>query len=152
MLLKTEHLSKRFERTIAVNDASIILESGKIYGLLGPNGSGKSTLMKMIAGLLHPSNGTIEVLEGPVGVNSKKHVAYMSTEQFLYEYMSVKMVGKFYQDFYDDFEMDTFNRLLQEMKLSNKLKVGSLSSGMAAKLKLLLQWQEGLSFICLMNL
>ncbi|MBC7960205.1 MAG: ATP-binding cassette domain-containing protein, partial [Vallitaleaceae bacterium] len=72
----------------------------------------------------------------PVGVASKKHVAYMTTEQYLYDYMSIKMVGEFHQDFYEDFEVDVYERLLDTMNLNKKLKVGSLSSGMAAKLKI----------------
>lgn len=135
-LLQTKDLSKNFSSTIAVKNASILLEPGKIYGLLGPNGSGKSTLMKMIAGLFYPTRGSIEVLGGPVGVQSKKHVAYMTTEQYLYDYMSIKTVGQFHQDFYEDFEMDVFSKLLEDMKLSKKLKVRSLSSGMSAKLKI----------------
>ncbi len=134
-LLQTKELSKNFSSTIAVKNVSITLEPGKIYGLLGPNGSGKSTLMKMIAGLFYPTKGSIEVLGGPVGIASKKHVAYMTTEQYLYDYMSIKTVGQFHQDFYEDFEMDVFEGLLQEMKLDKKLKVRNLSSGMAAKLK-----------------
>lgn len=136
VLLQTNELSKRFSKTIAVNRASITLEPGKIYGLLGPNGSGKSTLMKMIAGLLHPSKGSIEVLGEPVGVESKKHVAYMTTEQYLYDYMTVKTIGKFHQDFYPDFEMETYNKLIDYMNLKMDMKVSSLSSGMAAKLKI----------------
>ncbi|MBC7961276.1 MAG: ABC transporter ATP-binding protein, partial [Vallitaleaceae bacterium] len=135
-MLQTKDLGKNFSSTIAVKDANITLEAGKIYGLLGPNGSGKSTLMKMIAGLFYPSKGSIEVFGGPVGVASKKHVAYMTTEQYLYDYMSIKMVGEFHQDFYEDFEVDVYERLLDTMNLNKKLKVGSLSSGMAAKLKI----------------
>lgn len=134
-LLQTNELSKRFSKTIAVNNASITLEPGKIYGLLGPNGSGKSTLMKMIAGLLHPTKGKIEVLGGPVGVESKKHVAYMTTEQYLYEYMTIKTVSKFHQDFYEDFDSEEFNNLVDFMNLKMDMKISSLSSGMAAKLK-----------------
>ncbi|PKM93343.1 MAG: ABC transporter ATP-binding protein [Firmicutes bacterium HGW-Firmicutes-1] len=135
-LLQTNDLSKRFGKTLAVDGASITLEPGKIYGLLGPNGSGKSTLMKMIAGLFHPTNGSIEVLGSPVGVNSKKHVAYMTTEQYLYEYMTIKTVGQFHKDFYEDFEIDTYKRLIDTMKLDMRTKVSSLSSGMASKLKI----------------
>ncbi|PKM50156.1 MAG: ABC transporter ATP-binding protein [Firmicutes bacterium HGW-Firmicutes-7] len=135
-LLQTNNLSKRFAKTLAVDEATITLEPGKIYGLLGPNGSGKSTLMKMIAGLVHPSKGDIQVLGGPVGVESKKHIAYMTTEQYLYEYMTIKTVGQFHIDFYKDFEFDTYNKLIDTMKLDMKMKVSSLSSGMASKLKI----------------
>lgn len=134
-ILETKELSKRFSSTLAVNNANIHLEAGKIYGLLGPNGSGKSTLMKMMAGLFHPTKGSIEILSYPVGVETKKHTVYMTTEQYLYDYMTIKMVGSFHQDFYEDFELEVYKELIERMQLKMNMKVGSLSSGMSAKLK-----------------
>ena len=60
--IKTKNLTKKFKRVKAVDDVSISIESGKIYGLLGPNGSGKSTFMKLVAGLFHPNKGSINSL------------------------------------------------------------------------------------------
>ena len=59
----------------------------------------------------------------------------MSTEPFFYDYMTVGDVGKYYQDFFDDFSMEKYDDLLEKMSLEKKLKVKSLSSGMLAKLK-----------------
>jgi ABC-2 type transport system ATP-binding protein len=132
----THDLTKRFSSVHAVDKANIKLEKGKVYGLLGPNGSGKSTLMKMVAGLFHPSAGKIEVMGEPWSVYAKKYVAYMTTEQYIYEYMDVKMVGRFQQDFYEDFDMAAYEKLIQEMQLDMDMKVKSLSSGMGAKLKI----------------
>lgn len=60
-LLKTEHLTKQFKRFRALDDVSIQLEKGKIYGLIGKNGAGKTTLMRLICGLSYPSEGSIEL-------------------------------------------------------------------------------------------
>jgi ABC-2 type transport system ATP-binding protein len=134
--LKTTDLSKKFGAQIAVNKANIILETGKIYGLLGPNGSGKSTMMKMIAGLFHPSSGKIMVDGEELSVMSKGSIAYMPTEAFYYKYMDIKTVGKFHDDFFSDFDLDAYKELVDEMQLDMNMKVASLSSGMSAKLKL----------------
>lgn len=134
-LLQTNQLSKKFSNFYAVNNVDIALEKGKVYGLLGPNGSGKSTLMKMVAGLVHPTSGTIKVLDDMVGTMSKKNVAYMSTDEFLYSYMNIKTVGNFYKDFYEDFNYETFEKLVEYMELKKTMKVSSLSTGMKAKLK-----------------
>lgn len=134
-LLQINQLSKKFSNFYAVNNVDIVLEKGKVYGLLGPNGSGKSTLMKMVAGLVHPTNGTIKVLDDMVGTKSKKNVAYMSTDEFLYSYMNIKTVGNFYKDFYEDFNYETFEKLVEYMELKKTMKVSSLSTGMKAKLK-----------------
>nr|MDA3847834.1 ABC transporter ATP-binding protein [Vallitaleaceae bacterium] len=135
-ILKTSNLSKSFAGKPAVIDASVIIEPGKIYGLLGPNGSGKSTFMKMVAGLFYPTRGAIDIMGTPVSTETKAHVAYMSTEPYFYNYMSIKQVGQFHQDFYEDFDSEKFTRLIADMNLEMSMKVDALSSGMAAKLKI----------------
>ncbi|OKP81466.1 lantibiotic ABC transporter ATP-binding protein [Paenibacillus helianthi] len=60
-ILETRHLSKRFKRQQAVADVSLKIPKGTVYGLLGPNGAGKTTTLKMITGLLRPSEGEILV-------------------------------------------------------------------------------------------
>ena len=60
-ILKTTNLTKTYKGCHAVNNVSIALEPGKIYGLVGRNGAGKSTLMRLIAGLSYPSSGEIEL-------------------------------------------------------------------------------------------
>jgi ABC-2 type transport system ATP-binding protein len=62
-LLVAEHLRKEYGSTVAVDDISLSVSAGEIFGLLGPNGAGKSTTMMMVAGLLTPTRGSIE-LEG----------------------------------------------------------------------------------------
>lgn len=134
--IKTENLTKRFGRLVAVDDVCMSVESGKIYGLLGPNGSGKSTLMKLIAGLFHPTRGNINVLGSPLSVVHKADIAYMPTEPYYYDYMKIETVEKYYSDFYKDFSPEKFKRLIAKMGLDYNMKVGTLSSGMAAKLKI----------------
>lgn len=135
-ILETKNLCKSFARKPAVIDATITIEPGKIYGLLGPNGSGKSTFMKMISGLFYPTKGEINIMGDPVSVASKSHVAYMPTEPFFYSYMNIKTVGDFHRDFFEDFDPIKFEALIAQMGLEMGMKVSSLSSGMAAKLKI----------------
>jgi ABC-2 type transport system ATP-binding protein len=133
--VRTDGLSKKFNK-YAVKDASITLQQGKIYGLLGPNGSGKSTLMKMVAGLFHPTGGSIQIMGRPASYKSKEFVSFMPTESYFYNYMDIKTVGKYHSDFYKDFDATEFDSLISFMQLEPKMKISSLSSGMAAKLKL----------------
>jgi ABC-type multidrug transport system ATPase subunit len=58
--LRVQNLSKTFNGFVAVENLSIEIESGEIFGLLGPNGAGKTTSIKMITGLLKPDSGKVE--------------------------------------------------------------------------------------------
>jgi ABC-2 type transport system ATP-binding protein len=134
--IKTQNLTKKFRRVAAVDDVSISIESGKIYGLLGPNGSGKSTMMKLIAGLFHPTSGSIEAFGSSLSISNKADIAYMPTEPYYYDYMTIETIKKYYGDFYVDFSSEKYDRLIEKMGLQQDMSVGSLSSGMAAKLKM----------------
>ena len=135
-MIEARKLGKKYMRKQALIDVDLTLESGKIYAILGPNGSGKTTFMKMVAGLIKPTSGEILYNNGPIGVESKKEIAYMSTEPFFYSYMTVKDVGKYFADFFEDFSMVRYEDLIRRMDLRMEDKAKDLSSGMAAKLKL----------------
>ena len=102
----------------------------------GGTGSGKTTFMKMIAGLVKPTSGTILYENEPIGVQSKREIAYLPTESFFYSFMTVKDVGIYYRDFFEDFDMEKYAKLIADMDLRMEDKASKLSSGMAAKLKI----------------
>lgn len=135
-MIKCEHLVKKYISTTAVSDLSLEIVSGNIYALLGPNGSGKSTLMKMIAGLAKPTSGSITFDNRPVSYKAKAHIAYMPTEAYFFNYMTCRDVGKYYDDFFEDFSFTKYMELLQKLDLNPKLKTREMSSGMMAKLKI----------------
>ena len=135
-MIESREAVKVFGSKKAVDHISMKLEAGHIYALLGPNGSGKTTWMKMAAGLIKPTSGEILFEGQPVGIESRKSVAYMSTEPYFYSWMTVKDVGVYYQDFFEDFSMERYEKLLRQMQLTGDMKTRSLSSGMMAKLKI----------------
>lgn len=135
-MLESREITKKFGRKTAVDHISLRLEPGKIYAMLGPNGSGKTTWMKMAAGLVKPNSGEMLYKGEPVGVESRREIAYMSTEPYFYSWMTAKDVGKYYEDFFEDFSMERYHQLLQSMELTEDMKTKALSSGMMAKLKI----------------
>lgn len=136
MMLECRGLTKWFGSKEAVADLTLNIEKGKIYGLLGENGSGKTTWMKMVSGLTKPGIGEI-IYDGHIlGYEDKAKIAYMATEPFFYDFMKVQDVGEYYRAFFEDFDMDRYVELVGKMGLTPDMKVKSLSSGMAAKLKL----------------
>ncbi len=135
-MIESKNLTKKFGNKTAVDAVSLTLSPGHVYAMLGPNGSGKTTWMKMAAGLMKPTSGEIFYNGEPVGVESRKYVAYMSTEPYFYTWMTVKDVGKYYEDFFEDFSMEKYEKLLGVMELEDSMKTKALSSGMMAKLKI----------------
>lgn len=135
-MLKCSNLKKKYLNKTAVENITMELEPGRIYALLGPNGSGKTTFMKMVAGLVKPTEGTVLYKGQPIGVESKKEVSYMPTEDYFYPYMTVEDVGKYYQDFFADFRIDTYKEMVEDMGVSLQDKITKISSGMAAKVRL----------------
>lgn len=136
MILECRNLNKAFLNKKAVIDFNLRLQEGKIYGLLGENGSGKTTWMKMVAGLSKPSSGDIIFKGHTWNYHDKGEIAYMSTEPFFYDFMTVDSVGEYYEDFFEDFDRTKYQNLLQRVGLSESLKVRQLSSGMNSKLKI----------------
>ena len=135
-MITSNKLTKKFGSKTAVDGVSLTLEPGHVYAMLGPNGSGKTTWMKMAAALMKPTAGEILYEGAPVGVESRRHVAYMSTEPYFYTWMTVRDAGKYYQDFFEDFSPEKYDRLIREMELEQGMKTRTLSSGMMAKLKI----------------
>ena len=135
-MLDCVNVVKRYGGKFAVNGMSVAIEDAHIYGLLGPNGSGKSTWMKMAAGLIVPDEGEMRLDGVKISAETKKHIAYMPTEGYFYSYMKIKDAGRYYQDFFDDFDAQQFEKLTADMDLEMNMKVRNLSSGMMAKLKI----------------
>lgn len=136
MILESNEATKKYGGKTAVDHVSLKLESGLVYAMLGPNGSGKTTWMKMVAGLVKPTSGEILYQNQPIGKESKKEIAYMSTEPYFYNWMSVADVGKYYADFFEDFSMEKYQQMIARMELTEDMKAKKLSSGMMAKLKI----------------
>ena len=137
-MLELRNVTKKYLRRTALDDVSLAIESGKTCLLLGPNGSGKTTMMKMIAGLCRPTSGEITFDGMPIGAATKAHIAYMPTENYFYNYMTIKDIGRYYADFFKDFDPREFERQLVAMELDSADRIRQLSSGMAAKLRLAL--------------
>ncbi len=89
-LLEVNHLKKYFATQKAVDDISLTIEKGSIFGLLGPNGAGKTTLIRMITGIFYPDEGSIS-LDGKAfdPVNDVRDIGYMPEERGLYKKMKI---------------------------------------------------------------
>ena len=137
MIAESRRLTKAFMGKKAVKDVSLKIRSGSIYGLLGPNGSGKTTWMKLMTGFIKPTQGEVVFDGAPWNYRAKNQVAYMSTEPFYYDFMNIGMVGKYYSDFFEEFDQKKFHDLIAKVGLSEEMKMREISTGMMAKLKVI---------------
>ena len=103
--IEINDLTKEFGTLTALDNVSLELEKGQIVGLLGPNGSGKTTLIKLMNGLLTPTEGTVMINGMEPGVGTKKVVAYLPDRNALPEYMTTAQLLQLYQDFFGDFNL-----------------------------------------------
>ncbi|MBR3554202.1 MAG: ABC transporter ATP-binding protein [Clostridia bacterium] len=137
-LLECKHLSKAFGDHTVLDDVSFTLPRGHIIGLLGQNGAGKTTLIKLINDLLTPTNGEILFDGRPIGVDSKRRIAYLPERTYLDKSMTVEKVLKFFTTFYDNFDEEKARTLLQDLDLSPQSRIAAMSKGMQEKLQLIL--------------
>ncbi|MBN1908962.1 MAG: ABC transporter ATP-binding protein [Pirellulales bacterium] len=134
-------VSKRFRRTLAVDDLTLQVERGTTFGLIGPNGAGKSTTIKMLMGMLRPSGGSVRVLGRDVpreAVSVKQRVGYVPEVPQIYGWMRVGEVIRFCRSTYETWNDTMCEEMVELFQLELRKKVKHLSKGNLAKLSLLL--------------
>lgn len=142
--IRTEHLSKSFGDLTAVNDLSLSVNEGEIFGLVGPDGAGKTTAMRLLTGILEPSGGDAwvaghHIVDDPEAI--KEDIAYMSQRFGLYPDLTVLENIHFYADIYLMPPKDREARIEALLGFSNltpfkNRQAGKLSGGMKQKLGL----------------
>lgn len=137
-LLECKNVSKAYGRKTALSHISLSLEGGHIIGLLGPNGSGKTTLIKLINGLLTPSEGEILIGSHPIGIESKKIVSYLPDQTYLDMNLRVQEMIDYFKDFYEDFEEKRAYDMLAKLNINPKDKLKTMSKGTKEKVQLIL--------------
>lgn len=134
-------LTKRFGRTVAVDDLSLRIPRGSTFGLLGPNGAGKSTTIKMLLGMLSVTSGQARVLGVDVAndpTQVKQRVGYVPETHQIYRWMRVGQVIGFCRALYPTWNDRTCDEMVKRFGLDLEKKVKHLSKGMLVKLALLL--------------
>jgi len=125
-ILECRELTKRYGSFTALSSLSLSLERGQIIGLLGPNGSGKTTLIKCINGLLAPTSGEILIDGHHPGVESKRIVSYLPERNALPDWMKVRELVRYFQDFYADFNTEKANDMLHDLQIDTGKKLKNL--------------------------
>ncbi len=141
--IETNNLCKSYGRHHAVKNLDLTVLPNRITAFLGLNGAGKSTTIRMLLGMIRPTEGSGRVLgcdiEDPQeSVKMRHDVAYVSEDKRLYNYMTVGQIIRFTSGFFPAWRSDMAATLLRKYELPADRKVSRLSKGMRTKLALLL--------------
>jgi len=133
-----EHVTKTFASVTAVDDLSLTVPSGAVYGFIGPNGSGKTTTLRMIMNIFYPDSGSIRIFGHASGSTSQDLIGYLPEERGLYKRMKVRDVLRFYGELKSGHNVAReVDRWLEQLDLAawGTRKVEALSKGMAQKVQ-----------------
>jgi ABC-2 type transport system ATP-binding protein len=137
--IATKQLSKIYGDRYVVNNLNLEIPSGTVYGLLGRNGAGKSTTIKMLAGMVAPDYGSIELLGeniDSISQQTRARIAYMAEGHPLYNWMTIAEVARFTRSFYPHWNSVLYEQIIDHFGLSRKQKYGRLSKGQQAQVSL----------------
>jgi ABC-2 type transport system ATP-binding protein len=132
------NVTKTFDTVTAVDDLSLVVPEGSVYGFIGPNGSGKTTTMRMIAGIFYPDRGSIRVFAQQMEGARSDQIGYLPEERGLYRKMTVRRVLEFYGELRGGRKVGAeIDRWLARLELADwgGRKVESLSKGMSQRVQ-----------------
>lgn len=139
-ILSVEHVSKSFAKHVALDDVSLSIPKGTVYGLLGPNGAGKTTLLRIINRITAPDTGRVIFNGHDITPNDVYSIGYMPEERGLYKKMKVGEQAIFFARLKGMSRHDAINKLkgwFEKFGMENwwNKNVGELSKGMAQKIQ-----------------
>ena len=131
-MVELRNITKNFGTFKALDDLSMTVPQGSVYGLVGPNGAGKSTAIRVLTGVYRPDAGSVTVEGLPVyeNPNVKTRICSIPDEIFYFPSASLEDMHKFYRGIYPKFDSVLFKRLYEVFELPKKSPIRRFSKGM----------------------
>ena len=131
-MIEVKECSKAFGTVKAVNKATLDVGVREVFGLVGSNGAGKSTLLRMMAGIIKPDEGEIQIDGMPVYENeeAKKLFFYISDDSYFPANYTAMDLVRFYRNFYPQFRTRLFHELMEQFHLEENRRIATFSKGM----------------------
>ena len=131
-MITATNATKRFEDITAVDHICAEVKDGSVYGLIGSNGAGKSTFLRMLAGILQPDEGTVQIDGEDIFENiaMKERFFFISDEQFFFPNSTPKEMKNYYKRFYSKFDEARYRKLMNGFGLDENRKLRTFSKGM----------------------
>ena len=139
-MIEIRNVTKKFGDYCALDDLSMTVPRGSVYGLVGPNGAGKSTLIRHLTGAFRPDSGTIRIDGMPVYENAalKARMAYIPDDIFYYNSSDLRDMMRLYAGIYPKFDKERYAKLLGAFSLNEKAAIRRYSKGMQKQAAFLL--------------
>ena len=131
-MLEMNSVTKTFGTFKALDNLTLTVPQGAVYGLVGPNGAGKSTAIRHLTGVYRPDSGTVQVDGQPVYENPavKSDIGYIPDEIFFFPSATMEDMRKFYKGLYPRFDEDLYRRLYDIFRLPKNGQIRRFSKGM----------------------
>ncbi len=131
-MLEMKNVTKTFGDFKALDDLSLTVPKGAVYGMVGPNGAGKSTAIRHLTGVYRPNSGSVTLEGMPVFENpvQKARIGYIPDDIFFFPSASLEEMRKFYAGIYKNFDNELFVRLYEVFQLPKKSPIRRFSKGM----------------------
>lgn len=131
-MIELSHVTKTFGGKKALDELSLRVPQGAVYGLIGSNGAGKSTFLRMLAGILQPDEGTVQIDGADIFENiaMKERFFFISDEQFFFPNSTPQDMKNYYRRFYDKFDEQRYFKLMSAFGLDETRKIRTFSKGM----------------------
>lgn len=150
-MIEVSNVTKRFGSYAALEDVTLSVQDGQVYGLVGYNGAGKTTLLKIIAGVYKPDAGTVRIDGVPMHDDRVSHdsLFIVADEPFFLSQATPETMRTFYRGYYPNWSDDVYERMLALFQLDPTAKVGGFSKGMQRQLGILLGFATGVKTMLL---
>ena len=131
-MLEMKNVTKTFGKFKALDDLSMTVPKGSVYGLVGPNGAGKSTAIRLMTGIYRPDSGSITLEGMPVYENpvNKVRMGYIPDDIFYFPSASMEEMKSFYKGIYPRFDEELYSKLFEAFQLPKKGAIRRFSKGM----------------------
>ena len=131
-MLEMKNVTKTFGKFKALDDLSMTVPKGSVYGLVGPNGAGKSTAIRLMTGIYRPDSGSITLEGMPVYENpvNKVRMGYIPDDIFYFPSASMEEMKSFYKGIYPQFDEELYKKLFEAFQLPRKGAIRRFSKGM----------------------
>ncbi len=131
-MLEAKNVVKSFDGFRALDDASLTVPKGAVYGLVGPNGAGKSTIIRHFTGVYRPDSGALTLEGQPIYENPavKRRICVIPDDWFYFSQWSIREMARLYKGMYPTFSQERYDKMHEVFPLDDRQMIRRMSKGM----------------------